>query len=36
MKTEQQGSGDENKVNEVAINEENRTGGHSFTSGGSP
>ena len=36
MKIEQQASDDENQLNEVVINEENRTGVHSFTSGVSP
>ena len=35
-KTEQRASDDEKQVNEVVINEENRTGGHSFTSGVPP
>ena len=36
MKTEQRASDDDKQVNKVVINEENRTGGHSFTSGVSP
>ena len=36
MKTEQRASDGEKQVNEVVINEENRTGGHGFTSGVSP
>ena len=36
MKMEQRASDDENQVNKVVINEENRTGVHSFTSGVSP
>ena len=36
MKTEQRASDDEKAANVVVINEKNRTGGHSFTSGVSP
>ena len=36
MKIGQRASDDEKQVNMVVINEENRTGGHGFTSGVSP